>query len=81
MTLMSAGHEMEAVVRDKGKGVSFEKLSKLFTLGVQATDTIEALGATLDKHISKPEAAAPAAAPSVTEEAAPADASQPGAQV
>ena len=59
MTLLSAGHEMEVVARAEGdkKGVSFDQLAKLFVIGVQQTDTEEALGAMLDNHISKLEGA------------------------
>lgn len=76
MALLAAGHEMEAVARAEGdgKGVSFDQLSKLFVIGVQEKDTTEALGAALDKHIAKLEAAS-------SEAAAPAAGGQPGAQV
>ena len=74
--LLAAGHEMDAVARAQGdgKGVSRDQLNKLCMLGFQATDDAEALGAVLDRHITKlSESAAPAAA------AAPA--AEPGAQV
>jgi hypothetical protein len=74
--LLAAGHEMDAVARAQGdgKGVSLDQLNKLCMIGFQGTDDAEALGAVLDRHITKlSESAAPAAA------AAPA--AEPGAQV
>ena len=74
MQLLAAGHELEAVARAEGdgKGVSLDQLQKLCALGFQATDTAEALGTILDKHIAKLSGgAAPAAEP----------AAEPGAQV
>lgn len=79
MQLLAAGHELEAVARAEGdgKGVSLDQLLKLCSLGFQATDTVEALGAVLDTHIEK---LSGGAAPAATAAGA-APGAEPGAQV
>ena len=76
MTLLAAGHEMQAVARVEGdnKGVSFDQFSKMCVIGFQSTDSEEALAAVLDRHIKKLGGTAPA-------EPAAEPAAEPGAQV
>jgi len=83
MTLLAAGHDMEAVARaaGDGKGVSFDQLSKIFVIGVQPTDTAEALGAVLDKHIAKLETSSGSKTATDDTAAQEAAASEAGAQV
>jgi hypothetical protein len=87
MSLLAAGHDMEAVTRAEGdqKGISLDQVCKLFVLGVQATDTEDALGKILDMHIAKLESSSSTPAASATVEAGSAsrdmDPAKVGAQI